>query len=67
MNDNDSDPLLAALVEIRRLETALRAFGEVYARNADPGTSDLDDDQPQAWHAPLGAWRRAYALTREIK
>lgn len=38
---------------------ALRPFADAYERKKDPGTSDLDDEQPQAWHVPLGAWRAA--------
>jgi len=48
--------------KIELLRAALRPFAEAYLAKSDPGTSDLDDEQPVAWHVPLGAWRRALAV-----
>lgn len=49
-----------ALIErCEELEGALRPFADTYRAKSDPGTADLYDEQPQAWHVPLGAWRGA--------
>ena len=50
------------LLQIAQLKAALKPFADTYRKNADPGTSDLDNEQPVAWHVQLGAYRRASAL-----
>jgi hypothetical protein len=51
--------ILSLIERCEELEGALRPFADTYRAKSDPGTADLYDEQPQAWHVPLGAWRGA--------
>lgn len=46
---------------------ALRTFVDAYAKNVDPGTADLDDEQPIAVRATLGDFRKAARALREAE
>ena len=40
------------------LYAAAKPFAKAFAAYSDPGTSDLDNEQPVAIHMALGDWRR---------
>jgi len=52
------------LIELQLARAVLQQFADVYAKHSDPGVSDLDNEQPVSWHAPLGAYRMASMLVR---
>ena len=58
--------ILSLIERCEELEGALRPFADTYRAKSDPGTADLYDEQPQAWHVPLGAWRRASRQVRAL-
>jgi len=51
--------LQMALDDIAALHRLLAPFIAAYATHDDPGVSDLDNEQPVAWHVDLGAYRAA--------
>jgi hypothetical protein len=63
--DPDCREAAEAIVRLRaenqELREALKPFVDAYREKADPGTSDLYNEQPVAWHVQLGAYRRALA------
>lgn len=59
LNATSPRTILSLIERCEELEGALRPFADTYRAKSDPGTADLYDEQPQAWHVPLGAWRRA--------
>jgi hypothetical protein len=60
--DEAADQLDADAARIRELEACLEPFAEAYRKHYDPGVSDLDNEQPVAWHVPLGAYRTALSM-----
>lgn len=56
----EEQPVATEVVE------ALRPFAQAFAKADDPGVSDLYDEQPFSLHVPLGAWRRARSVCRQL-
>lgn len=46
-----------------RLKKAVKPFADVFRKHNDPGVADLYNEQPVAWHVPLGAYRTAATLS----
>lgn len=73
MNPSATDSAMRALqltrvqdgLRIAQLETALRPFVEGF--KSDPGTSDLDNEQPIVSWVKLGEWRKAVSVLAESK
>ncbi len=53
--------------EVERLTRALKPFADTFRQHNDPGVSDLYNEQPVAWHVPLGAYRVAATLSPAVK
>ena len=56
-----------ARAEIERLTKALKPFADTFRQHNDPGVSDLYNEQPVAWHVPLGAYRVTATLSPAVK
>jgi len=61
-----ADDLDAKDALLREAAEVLRPFAEAYKAHDDPGISDLDNEQPVAWHVPLGVFRRARSLLHKL-
>ncbi len=70
-NWNGAEParqyVTAAQERIAVLEGALEPFADTFRQHNDPGVSDLYNEQPVAWHVPLGAYRVAATLSPAVK
>ena len=48
--------------QTRFVEPMIEALATAFGKVDDPGTSDLDDEQPMSIHVPLGVLRRGISM-----
>lgn len=58
----DPDTMRSILTELVALRKVAAELAKAYDQHYDPGVSDLDNEQPVAWHLPLGTYRTASAF-----